>query len=77
MPRIVLQITGMSCGHCLRAVSDALGSQPGIQLESLRLGRAEIRYDDQITSPGAIERLVTGAGYSATANPSDSEEAEE
>jgi copper chaperone CopZ len=78
MKRVTVHITGMSCGHCLSAVNDALASQPGIQLESLRIGRAVVRYDDQVTSPATIESLINEAGYSATAAaPSDSDEAEE
>ena len=67
MRRVTVHITGMSCGHCLQAVTQALTSQPGIELESLRMGRAEVRYDDRITSPAMIESLITAAGYSATA----------
>jgi copper chaperone CopZ len=77
MRRVTVHITGMSCGHCLHAVNEALVSQPGIQLESLRMGRAVVRYDQQVTSPATIERLINEAGYSATAVPSESNEAEE
>ena len=67
MRRVTVHIDGMSCGHCLHAVTNALASQPGIELESLRIGRAEVRYDDRVTSPAMIESLITAAGYSATA----------
>ena len=77
MHRVTVNITGMSCGHCLQAVNDALASQPGIQLESLRLGRAVVRYDDQVTSPARIESSIAEAGYSATVTPAESDEAEE
>ena len=77
MRRATVQITGMSCGHCLHAVNEALASQPGIQLESLRIGRAVVRYDDQVTSPATIESLINEAGYSATAAPPESAEAQE
>jgi copper chaperone CopZ len=77
MRRVAIHITGMSCGHCLRAVSDALASQPGIQLESLRIGCAVVRYDEQAVSPAAIESLIAEAGYSATVAPSESDGAEE
>jgi copper chaperone len=68
MRRVTVHITGMSCGHCLHAVTQALASQPGIELESLRIGRAEVRYDDRVTSPAQIESLIAEAGYSATAS---------
>lgn len=69
MREVTLHITGMSCGHCLQAVNQALVSHPGVRVESLRLGRVVVRYDEQVTDPGAIEAAVAGAGYSATSAP--------
>jgi copper chaperone len=77
MRRITLHITGMSCGHCLHAVNEALTSKPGVQLESLRIGQAVVSYDEQRTDPAAIEALIAGAGYAAVAAPSDAGAAEE
>ncbi len=71
MRRIVLHITGMTCGHCLHAVNSALVAEPGVQLESLRMGRAVVSYDEQTIEPAAIERIVADAGYPATAAPVD------
>ncbi len=71
MKKLILHITGMSCGHCLHAVNQALGSTPAIQLESLRMGRAVLSYDEQKTDPAAIEALIAGAGYTAVAAASD------
>lgn len=77
MRKLTLHITGMSCGHCLHAVNEALASQPGVQLESLRMGRAVVRYDEQTIDPAAIEAVIAGAGYPAVAAPSDAGGAEE
>jgi copper chaperone len=70
MRRATVQITGMSCGHCLHAVNEALSSQPGIQVESLRMGRADVRYDEQAIDAAGIESLIAEAGYTATVAPS-------
>lgn len=67
MRQITLHIDGMSCGHCLNAVSQALGRLPGVEIESVRMGRAELRYDDSVISPEAITNAVADAGYRATA----------
>jgi copper chaperone len=67
MRRLTLQITGMSCGHCLDAVNQALSSKPGVTVESLQMGRAVVSYDEQTADPAAIENAVTEAGYAATA----------
>ena len=77
MRRVTIKIEGMSCGHCLQAVNDALVSQPGIQLESLRLGEAVVSYDDQVSSPATIERVIADAGYSATVAPPENDDAEQ
>ena len=68
MPQLTLHITGMSCGHCLHAVNEALVAQPGVQLESLRMGRAEVRYDERVTTPAAIEEAIADAGYNASSS---------
>ncbi len=71
MQKLTLDITGMSCGHCLNAVKNALASTPGIQLESLRIGRAVVSYEERTIDPAAIESLIADAGYGATAGPAD------
>lgn len=76
MQKLTLHITGMTCGHCLHAVNSALVSTPGVRLESLRMGRAAVTYDEQTTDPAAIERVIADAGYTATAVPGG-DEAEE
>lgn len=67
MRQITLHIDGMSCGHCLNAVSQALGRLPGVEIESVRMGRAELRYDDSVINPETITNAVADAGYRATA----------
>jgi copper chaperone CopZ len=71
MRELTLHITGMSCGHCLNAVSKALHSKPGVQVDSVQMGRAVVSYDERIADPTAIENVVAEAGYSATAVPSE------
>lgn len=77
MRKLTLHITGMTCGHCLNAVNSALASTSGVRLESLRMGRAAVSYDEQTTDPAAIERVIADAGYTATATPAGGGEAEE
>jgi copper chaperone len=63
---LTLHIEGMSCGHCLNAVSRALTALPGVELESVRMGRADLRYDERQLNPARIEAAVADAGYRAT-----------
>ena len=76
MQKLTIHITGMSCGHCMNAVTQALAEKPGVRLDSLRMGRAEVSYDDSQTDPAAIEALIGDAGYTAVAVASDSSPAE-
>jgi len=64
---LTLHIEGMSCGHCLHAVNRALSAVPGVEIESVQMGRAQVRYDERTTSPAALEAAVSEAGYRATA----------
>ena len=67
MRNLTLHIEGMSCGHCLNAVSRALAGLPGVEVDSVRIGRADLRYDERAIEPSRIADAVTGAGYPATA----------
>ena len=58
-----LSIDGMSCGHCVAAVTNALRAQPGVTIERVDLGRAMVQADLDVTSPEAIARAVQDAGY--------------
>jgi copper chaperone CopZ len=69
--RLTLHIEGMSCGHCLNAVNRALAALPGVQVDSVRMGRAELHYDESITRPSRIEAAVTDAGYRARGTPAE------
>jgi copper chaperone len=66
MRHATLHIEGMSCGHCLNAVNRALGSLPGVRIEQLRIGRADVSYDESVTDPSQLEAAVSEAGYRAT-----------
>jgi len=69
MERAVLHIDGMSCGHCLNAVNQALARVPGVQVDSLRIGRAEVSYDGARVTPALLEAAVADAGYRAALQP--------
>lgn len=66
MATVTLHIEGMSCGHCLNAVSRALSGVPGIAVKSLEIGRAEVAADGPTATAAAVT-AVTSAGYRATA----------
>jgi copper chaperone CopZ len=63
---LTLYIDGMSCGHCLNAVNRALAATPGVEVGSVQMGRAELRYDAGVTDPARITSAIEAEGYRAT-----------
>lgn len=63
MKSLTLHIGGMSCGHCLNAVNRALSALPGVELDAVRIGRADLRYDERTIDPARIEAAIAEAGY--------------
>ena len=66
MRQATLHIEGMSCGHCLNAVNRALSSVPGVRIDAVRIGRADVSYDETTTTVSDLEGAVAEAGYRAT-----------
>ena len=66
MTQLTLSINGMSCGHCVKHVSDALKGLPGVTTETVTVGEAKLSYDASATSPAVIQRAISDAGYEAT-----------
>jgi copper chaperone len=56
-----LALTGMHCGACVRRVTTALQSVPGVQVHSVEVGSAQITFNpDQATAPeiiAAVDRI--------------------
>lgn len=60
-----INVFGMSCEHCVKAVTKALSSLHGVQdvHVSLENGMADFRYDPTTVNLAEIEQAVTDAGY--------------
>lgn len=65
MNTLELEIEGMSCGHCVAAVKEALGDLPGVSVDDVRIGAAQLRYHPEKVSPEQIVLAVEDAGYAA------------
>ena len=63
MNRLSLEIRGMSCGHCVQAVSKALTSLNGVKVNQVKIGSATLEYDPARVSPDAIGEAVADEGY--------------
>jgi len=64
-----LAIDGMTCGHCVQAVTKALSAVPGVKIQSVAVGSAVIETADGGTTGKAVAALGE-AGYPAKA-PAD------
>jgi copper chaperone CopZ len=62
MKRYTMHIEGMSCGHCLNAVNQALHAVPGAEVSSVRIGRAEVALPEESGSD-VLVTAVEEAGY--------------
>ena len=69
MQRVTLQINGMSCGHCVAAVKQALNEVPGVEVENVAIGQAVISYSPDKTKSTDITDALADAGYEAYATP--------
>lgn len=67
MAKAILNITGMTCGHCVAAVTKALEKSPGVTTAQVDLqsGRATVDFDEQKTTAAALATVVMDEGYMA------------
>ena len=63
--KLELEIDGMSCGHCVAAVSEALRELPGVTVERVAIGSAALTYEPAEVSVDDIMLAVGDAGYAA------------
>ena len=65
MEKITLKIDGMSCGGCVRHVTQALAKVPGVKLEQVQVGSATVIVDPPIGTKQAVLQGLRDAGYEA------------
>ncbi len=63
-----VKIEGMTCQHCVAAVTRSLGRIPGIQNVKVDLGRGEASFENTRGASGeAIRQAVEEAGFKVAA----------
>jgi copper chaperone len=67
MSTTTLRISGMSCQHCVRTVTEVLQNVAGVTKAEVDLGkgRAVVDYDAARTNPRALANAVMDEGYVA------------
>jgi copper ion binding protein len=63
METMTMRIDGMSCAHCVKAVRDALGEVPGVQVRQVDVGTATVAFDPAVARPEQVADAVRDAGY--------------
>jgi len=67
MEKLAMKVSGMSCGHCVGAVTGALKKLDGVDVENVAVGSATVNYDSAVTSPAEINRAIENAGFEVVA----------
>jgi copper ion binding protein len=62
---VEIPIKGMSCEHCVRAVTQALKAIPGVREVQVSLDQsaAIVTYDDTQAEPEQFEAAIVDEGY--------------
>jgi len=65
MQTVSLEVSGMSCGHCVAAVEKALNGVEGVDSMKVEVGKATVMLDPNVASVDEILEAVEDAGYEA------------
>ena len=65
MERVTLNVQGMSCGHCVKAVEGSVGALKGISSVKvdLKAAKVDVEYNDQVVSLNQIKETIEDQGY--------------
>ncbi|OCA92230.1 copper chaperone CopZ [Pseudobacillus wudalianchiensis] len=65
MKTITLKVSGMSCGHCVKAVEGSVGELPGVDSVKVALenGEVQVQYDADKVSLDKIKETIDDQGY--------------
>ena len=63
MTKLAMKISGMSCGHCVQAVRRALESVPGVSVDDVKIGTADVTFDESTVTAEQVQQAVEDEGY--------------
>jgi copper chaperone len=65
MEKVLLKVTGMTCGNCVKKVETKLNELDGVEKAKVDLDNAsaKVKYDETKQSPESLSKAVTEAGY--------------
>jgi len=65
MESVILNVQGMSCGHCVKAVEESVGELEGINQVIVKLDEAkvEVTFNESQLSIDKIKETIEDQGY--------------
>ena len=67
MQNLHIDIVGMTCDHCVRAVKNRLAATPGVTVKDVKVGTADIALDEVKASMSDVEDAISDEGYTVDA----------
>lgn len=58
-----IEIVGMTCDHCVKAVKNRLAATPGVTVKDVKVGSAQIALDESQASMEDVEEAISDEGY--------------
>lgn len=65
MENVTLNVKGMSCGHCVKAVEGSVGALDGVQEVKVNLeaGKVDVAFDNAKVTVEQIKETIDDQGY--------------
>ncbi|KHD84930.1 copper chaperone CopZ [Heyndrickxia ginsengihumi] len=65
MEKITLEVKGMSCGHCVKAVESNVGALNGVEMVKVHLteGLVDIDFNPDMVTLNQIKDTIDDQGY--------------
>jgi copper chaperone len=65
MEKVILEVNGMSCEHCVKAIKNSLSEIDGIEKVDISLeeGTVTVEYDSSKVEIENIKNIIEDAGY--------------
>ena len=65
MENVILNVSGMSCGHCVKAVEGSVGKLAGVESVNVELeaGKVKVAYNPEKVKLETIKETIDDQGY--------------
>ncbi|MEH7302733.1 copper chaperone CopZ [Neobacillus drentensis] len=65
MEQVTLNVSGMSCGHCVKAVEGSVGGLQGVKKVAVQLdkGQVDVEFDSSVVTLSTIKETIDDQGY--------------